>query len=316
MNFDDPDEQPMFAFAESLAVRSANGEDLPTPFNEHPCVGRRRPTLSLCKPRACDRLAHGGKVPAGSHRRHAALRHLRISPGIGTIAFTRCLGLLATSTSPIASERVQLLRDPLCAMLLDRLRNGRSFASIHPGNLHLSQCGEKYITSRIALRFAGSAFRFRHPRKFGFQLCASRRNRIQIAFDFLRPWHRFTPLQPIQSLRTAITIRAIIQHRNRYTTSVRGVTKSDREWTRKGAGLTPRRRQNELRFGFTLRAPKTQCACWRSVQQGVAIDRSSDQADDPYRGSSRQPIRHRQSNERCRLRCPHADKRSANVWRG
>ena len=39
-------------------------------------------------------------------------------------------------------------------MLLDRLRNGRSFASIHPGNLHLSQCGEKYITSRIALRFA------------------------------------------------------------------------------------------------------------------------------------------------------------------
>src|SRR3546814_2713408 len=43
MNFDDPDEQPMFAFAESLAVRSANGEDLPTPFNEHPCVGRRRP---------------------------------------------------------------------------------------------------------------------------------------------------------------------------------------------------------------------------------------------------------------------------------
>src|SRR3546814_5279695 len=104
MNFDDPDEQPMFAFAESLAVRSANGEDLPTPFNEHPCVGRRRPTLSLCKPRACDRLAHGGKVPAGSHRRHAALRHLRISPGIGTIAFTRCLGLLATSTSPIASR--------------------------------------------------------------------------------------------------------------------------------------------------------------------------------------------------------------------
>src|SRR3546814_4398224 len=97
----------MFAFAESLAVRSANGEDLPTPFNEHPCVGRRRPTLSLCKPRACDRLAHGGKVPAGSHRRHAALRHLRISPGIGTIAFTRCLGLLATSTSPIASERVR-----------------------------------------------------------------------------------------------------------------------------------------------------------------------------------------------------------------
>src|SRR3546814_1846543 len=61
MNFDDPDEQPMFAFAESLAVRSANGEDLPTPFNEHPCVGRRRPTLSLCKPRACDRLAHGGR---------------------------------------------------------------------------------------------------------------------------------------------------------------------------------------------------------------------------------------------------------------
>src|SRR3546814_2039180 len=104
------------------------------------------------------------------------------------------------------------------------------------------------------------------------------------------------------SLRTAITIRAIIQHRNRYTTSVRGVTKSDREWTRKGAGLTPRRRQNELRFGFTLRAPKTQCACWRSVQQGVAIDRSSDQADDPYRGSSRQPLRHRQSNERCRFR--------------
>src|SRR3546814_7084082 len=89
MNFDDPDEQPMFAFAESLAVRSANGEDLPTPFNEHPCVGRRRPTLSLCKPRACDRLAHGGKVPAGSHRRHAALRHLRISPGIGTIALDR-----------------------------------------------------------------------------------------------------------------------------------------------------------------------------------------------------------------------------------
>src|SRR3546814_13953856 len=91
-----------------------------------------------------------------------------------------------------------------------------------------------------------------HPRKFGFQLCASRRNRIQIAFDLLRPWHRFTPLQPIQSLRTAITIRAIIQHRNRYTTSVRGVTKSDREWTRKGAGLTPRRRQNELRFGFKI----------------------------------------------------------------
>src|SRR3546814_2594765 len=101
---------------------------------------------------------------------------------------------------------------------------------------------------------------------------------------------------------TTLFRSAIIQHRNRYTTSVRGVTKSDREWTRKGAGLTPRRRQNELRFGFTLRAPKTQCACWRSVQQGVAIDRSSDQADDPYRGSSRQPIRHRQSNERCRLR--------------
>src|SRR3546814_6575050 len=98
MNFDDPDEQPMFAFAESLAVRSANGEDLPTPFNEHPCVGRRRPTLSLCKPRACDRLAHGGKVPAGSHRRHAALRHLRISPGIRSEEHTSELQSLMRSS--------------------------------------------------------------------------------------------------------------------------------------------------------------------------------------------------------------------------
>src|SRR3546814_3993928 len=62
MNFDDPDEQPMFAFAESLAVRSANGEDLPTPFNEHPCVGRRRPTLSLCKPRACRSEEHTSEL--------------------------------------------------------------------------------------------------------------------------------------------------------------------------------------------------------------------------------------------------------------
>src|SRR3546814_20885174 len=106
------------------------------------------------------------------------------------------LGLLATSTSPIASERVQLLRDPLCAMLLDRLRNGRSFASIHPGNLHLSQCGEKYITSRIALRFAGSAFRFRHPPKFGFPLCPSRRTRLQTPFDLLSPLPTFIPLPP------------------------------------------------------------------------------------------------------------------------
>src|SRR3546814_17530972 len=105
----------MFALDESLAVRSANGEELPTPFNEHPCVGRRRPTLSLCKPRACDRLAHGGTVPAGSHRRHAALRHLRISPGIGTSAFPRFLGLLDPSKLPIASETVTLLRDPFCA---------------------------------------------------------------------------------------------------------------------------------------------------------------------------------------------------------
>src|SRR3546814_7416036 len=187
MNFDDPDEQPMFAFAESLAVRSANGEDLPTPFNEHPCVGRRRPTLSLCKPRACDRLAHGGKVPAGSHRRHAALRHLRISPGIGTLAFTRCLGLLATSTSPIASERVQLLRDPLCAMLLDRLRHGRSFASIHPDNLHLSQFGEKYIPSRLAPRFPGPSFRFSPPLKFCFHLFASLHNPLQIPFVLFPP---------------------------------------------------------------------------------------------------------------------------------
>src|SRR3546814_18087576 len=123
MNFDDPDEQPRIAFAESLAVRSANGEDLPTPFNEHPCVGRRRPPLSLCKPRACDRLAHGGKVPAGSHRRHAALRPLRLSPGIGTIAFPRCFGLLANSTSPIAPERVHILRYPPFALLPRRLPN-------------------------------------------------------------------------------------------------------------------------------------------------------------------------------------------------
>src|SRR3546814_3169495 len=54
----------------------------------------------------------------------------------------------------------------------------------------------------------------------------------------------------------------------------------------------PRSTRTDTLFPYTtLFRSKTQCACWRSVQQGVAIDRSSDQADDPYRGSSRQPIR-------------------------
>src|SRR3546814_8693988 len=79
------------------------------------------------------------------------------------------LASCASCASPTASKYRELFRNLRRAMLLDRLRNGRRFASVHAGDLHLGKRTQQYVTSRIALRFASAAFRFRYLRKFGFE---------------------------------------------------------------------------------------------------------------------------------------------------
>ena len=102
----------------------------------------------------------------------------------------------ANCASLLVSKRREFLRNLRRAMLLDRLRNGPRFASVHAGDLHLGKRAEQRITSRIALQFASAAFRFRYLYKLGFERCASRRDRFQIACDLLRSRHIIFPSDP------------------------------------------------------------------------------------------------------------------------
>ena len=69
-------------------------------------------------------------------------------------------------------------------MLLDRLRNGRRFASIHAGDLYLGKRSEQRIASGVALSFASAALRCCYFRKFRFEGYSSCCDSFQIARFF------------------------------------------------------------------------------------------------------------------------------------
>src|SRR3546814_20949828 len=96
------------------------------------------------------------------------------------------LASCASCASPTASKYRELFRNLRRAMLLDRLRNGRRFASVHAGDLHLRKRTQQYVTVRIALRFATPAFRLRSLRQVGFELYAPHRDRAQLALELFR----------------------------------------------------------------------------------------------------------------------------------
>src|SRR3546814_6470013 len=56
------------------------------------------------------------------------------------------LASCASCASPTASKYRELFRNLRRAMLLDRLRNGRRFASVHAGDLHLGKRTQQYVT--------------------------------------------------------------------------------------------------------------------------------------------------------------------------